>query len=184
MLFDLATVKVFRFDPVTDTTPRYDIFNDLPYKDHSVLDILQIIYENHDSTLSFRRFCTKGLCGACAMVVNGRPVMACHAPAEKVMVIDPHPKFEILRDLAVKFDWIRAGYDPGLESEASKFTRINVNPEKCVNCRDCVNICPVGVWQVDQNTKKVIPTDPKSCLGPSCRQCSDSCWMEAISIIR
>lgn len=99
-----ATVKIFRFDPSKDKEPRYQEYKNIPYVGRSVLDILRYIYEECDQSLALRRLCTKGYCGGCAMCVNGEPVLACQKLATKEMVIEPHPKFKVIRDLAVDFD--------------------------------------------------------------------------------
>ena len=55
---ELAEVRLFRFDPEVDVKPRYDRFR-VPYKGHTVLDVLKYVYKNLDSTLSFRWACGK-----------------------------------------------------------------------------------------------------------------------------
>ncbi len=103
---NLAQVRLFRFDPGLDNHPWYQDF-EAPYEGRSVLDTLQYIYENLDSSFAFRWACQQGCCRGCVMLVNGTPVFACRKSAEKVMVIEPHPKFEILKDLVVDFDRLK-----------------------------------------------------------------------------
>lgn len=100
---ELATVKLFRFDPETEGEPRYVKFK-VPYKGYTVKDVLRYIYENLDSTFAFRWACGKGLCRCCGVSVNGRPVLSCMELASADMKIDPHPKFQVLKDLVVDFD--------------------------------------------------------------------------------
>ncbi len=100
---NLATVRLFRFDPEVDTESRYDEFK-VPYQGHSVLDVLRHIYENLDSTFAFRWACTQRFCRACVVSVNGRPALACEKAAEATMKIDPHPKFTLVKDLLVDLD--------------------------------------------------------------------------------
>jgi succinate dehydrogenase/fumarate reductase-like Fe-S protein len=95
-----ATVRLFRFDPEVDTEPRYDVFK-VPYQGRSVLNVLLYIYQNLDSTFAFRWGCEKHYCRCCVVSVNKQPVLACMAPAEKNMRIDPHPKFKVIKDLLV-----------------------------------------------------------------------------------
>jgi len=104
---DLATVKVFRYDPDLDKEGRYDTFEGIPYEDRSVLEVITLIYEERDQTLAFREGCNNGTCTGCAVVVNGEPVLACQKLAEKEMVIEPHPKFENIKDLVIDFDKVR-----------------------------------------------------------------------------
>ena len=102
-----ATAKIFRFDPSTDNKPKYQKYKNIPYIGCSVLDVLRYIYEECDQSLAFRRLCTKGYCGGCAIRVNGEPVLACQKLATKEMVIEPHPKFKVIRDLVVDFDEVQ-----------------------------------------------------------------------------
>ena len=101
---DLAVVRVFRFDPAIDKEARYETYNGIPYTDRSVLEVIETIYEEHDPSLAFRRGCTNATCASCAIVVNGEPVLACQKSAEREMVIEPHPKFQIIKDLVIDFD--------------------------------------------------------------------------------
>lgn len=95
-----AIVQLFRFDPEIDTKARYDNFK-APYRGRSVLDVLQYIHQNLDSTFAFRWACEKHFCRCCVVSVNKKPVLACMAPAEKNMKIEPHPKFKVMKDLVV-----------------------------------------------------------------------------------
>jgi succinate dehydrogenase / fumarate reductase iron-sulfur subunit len=103
---DVANVEIFRFDPETDSEPRYDKF-EAPYKGFTVLNVLTYIYENLDSTFTFRWACSKGFCRACVVTVNGKPCFSCMMPASRNMRIEPHPKFQIVKDLIVDFDTLR-----------------------------------------------------------------------------
>ena len=104
---DLAVVKVFRFDPAVDKEPRYETFDGISYADRTVLEVIETIYEEYDPSLAFRQGCTNGTCAGCAIVVNGEPVLACQKLAEREMVIEPHPKFQIIKDLVVDFDKVK-----------------------------------------------------------------------------
>ena len=101
-----ATVRVFRFDPTEDVEPRYEIYK-VPYRGLTVLQVLKYIYENQDPTLAFRYGCDgvgPARCGGCILEVNDVPVLACQKLAEKDMVIKPHHKFRVIKDLIVDFE--------------------------------------------------------------------------------
>lgn len=102
----LAEIKLFRFDPEIDAEPWYQEF-EVPYEGRTVLDVLLYIYENLDSTFAFRWACAKNFCGSCVMSVNAKPVYACMKSAEKKMIIEPHPKFEVIKDLMIDFERIK-----------------------------------------------------------------------------
>ncbi len=69
------TVDVYRSDD-PEQEPQYF---EVPYEHrHSVLTVLQYIYENQDATLGFRHYhCGRGICNSCRMNINGRPRKAC-----------------------------------------------------------------------------------------------------------
>ena len=101
---DKGTVRIYRFDPTRDNDPRYDTYTDIPYKESTVLDVLRYIQENVDSTLAFRWACTRAFCRSCAMIVNGKPALACILTAEREMTIEPHKKFPVIKDLIVDLE--------------------------------------------------------------------------------
>ncbi len=100
---DLGTVRLFRFDPATDSEPRYEEYQ-APYRGYTVLNVLRSIAENLDGSFSFRWACGKGFCRCCVLCVNDRPLMSCKAMASPYMKISPHPKFRVIKDLIVDLD--------------------------------------------------------------------------------
>lgn len=109
---DLAKVTVYRFDPAKDDKPRYEVFENLPYRAMRVTDVLNHIFQNIDSTLVYRYSCRAGLCDACLMRVNGKVEVACKKLAEKEMLIEPVDKFVILKDLVVDFSQTKKKGEP------------------------------------------------------------------------
>lgn len=103
----LATVKVFRFDPMVDQEARYETYDGIPYQDRTVLEVIRTIYEEYDPTLAFREGCGNGTCAGCVLIVNDEPVLACQTLAGIKMLIAPHPKYEIIKDLVIDFNKLR-----------------------------------------------------------------------------
>jgi len=102
-----VTAKVFRFNPLIDSKPRFDEFT-LPYSSSvTVLRVLRYIYEHLDPTLAFRNYhCGASVCGCCRVTVNGKRNKSCSIlvqPGETV-IIEPHDREKVIRDLAVTFD--------------------------------------------------------------------------------
>ncbi|EDZ62605.1 succinate dehydrogenase/fumarate reductase, iron-sulfur protein [Sulfurimonas gotlandica GD1] len=69
--------KVFRFNADEDYLPYYEDYNMDVTSEEVVLDILNRIKWDHDGSFSYRRSCRHGICGACAIKVNGRSTLAC-----------------------------------------------------------------------------------------------------------
>src|SRR5450631_2451832 len=70
--------KIYRFDPDSPENPRLDTYEvDMEACGPMVLDALIKIKNEIDSTLSFRRSCREGICGSCAMNIDGKNALAC-----------------------------------------------------------------------------------------------------------
>ncbi len=103
---------------------RYDDYNVDIINGITILDLLFQIQEDIDPTLTFRYSCRGAVCGSCAILVNGIPVLACKTPVSRVrdmesgdhvtlpsenefpdggILIEPIPKLPVIKDLVV--DW-------------------------------------------------------------------------------
>ncbi len=101
-----AAVTIFRFDPTVDKEPRYETY-EVPsawWRGRKVIDTIRYIYENFAPGLSFREPCRQQVCGACAVLMNKKAVLACDALSEKQMLIEPIPQHKVLKDLIVDPD--------------------------------------------------------------------------------
>jgi len=180
---ELSEIRVFRFDPSTDKEPRYETYR-VPCTGYTVMGVLHYIYENYDSGLAFRSGCLgkgSGRCGVCPVAVNGVSALSCQVMAEPGMTLEPHPKFELVKDLVVDFNRVKE-QDSGRRATF----QITVDLERCVGCKDCVHICPVGVFEVKRKSGKFKsePVDPASCCGVTCQMCASNCSYDAISVER
>lgn len=109
----MATVifKIFRYDPEADKSYRFDTFN-VPYKKGmSVLDGLIYIQDRLDGSLAFRVSCRAGVCGSCAMHINGSYRLACETQVSQVrghhvseFIIRPLGHLKLIKDLCVDMD--------------------------------------------------------------------------------
>ncbi|MBC8205435.1 succinate dehydrogenase iron-sulfur subunit [bacterium] len=125
----------------------------------TVLDALHEIKWNQDGTLTFRRSCRHGICGSCAMQINGLNALACETQIKdlkrKPIVVDPLPGFKVIKDLAVDMDpffellervkpyLINDALPPAKERIQSPedFAKIS-SAINCILCSACTSSCP------------------------------------------
>ncbi|AGK99693.1 succinate dehydrogenase/fumarate reductase iron-sulfur subunit [Desulfoscipio gibsoniae] len=102
------TAKIFRYDPEVDAEPRFDTFKVPVIKNMAVLDVVMHVQNYIDKTLAFRCSCRIGMCGSCAMYINGRPRLACRTQVSSLgsseITIMPLPNLPIIRDLATNME--------------------------------------------------------------------------------
>ena len=95
--------RVYRYDPDSGETPRIDTYElDISSCAPMVLDALIKIKNEMDSTLTFRRSCREGVCGSCAMNVDGVNTLACIKAIDEVkgdVKIYPLPHMPVVKDL-------------------------------------------------------------------------------------
>ena len=132
-----------------------------------ILDTLIKIKNNLDTTLSFRRSCREGICGSCAMNINGKNKLACLEPLikskEKVVTIYPLPHMYILKDLVPDLSNFFAQYKsitPWLKKTTSKKNEENFQSKEnrlkldglyeCILCACCSASCPSYWWNHDK----------------------------------
>jgi len=142
----------------------------IPRREHqTVLDVVSEIQREHDATLSYRFACRVGMCGSCAMVVNGRPRWTCRTRVSEVidgdrLQLEPLRNFPVVKDLAVEmtqfFDKWKAAkgyFEPGA-TPAKEFAVVPpATPERqaadagieCIGCGVCYSACDVMAWDSD-----------------------------------
>jgi len=140
------SVKVYRFDPTTDTSGRLVPYTVEVNEGARVLHVLHAIHDSIDQTLSYRYCCGSGQCGSCAVRVNGEPVLACMEEARDGMVIEPLKlavKNDLVVDLMQNLDVI-AFLVP--KSDLLMPTKDDIDAIKplrsCIECLCCVSVCP------------------------------------------
>jgi succinate dehydrogenase / fumarate reductase, iron-sulfur subunit len=159
---------VYRYDPDSGENPHYDVFEiDLDKCGPMVLDALIKIKSDMDPTLTFRRSCREGICGSCAMNMNGRNGLACTTAIEDLpgdVRITPLPAMEVVKDLVPDFTHFYAQYAsirPWLQTVSttpSGKERLQ-SPEQrekldglyeCILCACCSTSCPSYWWNSDK----------------------------------
>ena len=99
----LKEFRVYRWDPEGEGNPRIDTyFVDLNDCGPMVLDGLLWIKNNIDPTLTLRRSCREGICGSCAMNIDGLNTLACtwgHDESDGPVKVYPLPHMQVVKDL-------------------------------------------------------------------------------------
>jgi fumarate reductase (CoM/CoB) subunit B len=102
-------LKVFRYDPTNEEKSHYEVYS-VPWRQGlTVLDALNYIKEEIDSSLSFRQGCRSAICGSCALRVDKRGSLACRTQitgqmATNYIIIDPLNHFKVIKDLVVDLE--------------------------------------------------------------------------------
>ena len=135
----------------------------------TVLDVVTHIQRHLDPTLAYRYACRVGMCGSCAMTVNGRARWTCRTHVDKVAAggrveIAPLSHLPVVRDLVTDmspfFDkWARAhGRFQGAQTRRDDFARVPpASPGRqladagieCIGCGVCYSACDVVAWKPD-----------------------------------
>jgi succinate dehydrogenase / fumarate reductase iron-sulfur subunit len=164
----VKSLKVYRWDPETRANPRVDTYDiDLDACGPMVLDALIKIKNEVDTTLTFRRSCREGVCGSCAMNIDGTNTLACLKYIEEIkgdVRIYPLPHLPVLKDLVSDLTHIWAQYHsikPWLEAETPpppdrERPQSVEEREKldglweCILCFCCTTSCPSYWWNGDR----------------------------------
>ncbi|MXO66019.1 succinate dehydrogenase iron-sulfur subunit [Altericroceibacterium endophyticum] len=164
----LQKFKIYRYDPDSGDNPRYDYFElDLDDCGPMVLDALIKIKNEVDPTLTFRRSCREGICGSCAMNLNGKNGLACTTAIEDLkgeIQITPLPHMEVVKDLVGDFTHFYAQYAsirPWLQTVSttpSGKERLQSPQQReqldglyeCILCACCSTSCPSYWWNSDK----------------------------------
>ncbi|HUL19723.1 MAG TPA: 2Fe-2S iron-sulfur cluster-binding protein, partial [Steroidobacteraceae bacterium] len=111
---ELRTFRIYRFEPDSGENPRVDTFElDVKGCGPMVLDALIQIKAGIDSSLTFRRSCREGICGSCAMNINGVNRLACTTAMEDLgsqIRIYPLPHMPVVKDLVPDLTGFYAQY--------------------------------------------------------------------------
>lgn len=163
----VKTFEIYRYDPDSGGNPRLDTFEvDLDDCGPMVLDALIWIKNKVDSTLTFRRSCREGVCGSCAMNIDGTNWLACTRFIEQTRTraaIYPLNNMRIIKDLVPDLTHVFAQHElikPWLEtrSPAPERERLQSPEERrrldgsweCILCFCCTSGCPSHWWNADR----------------------------------
>ena len=128
-----------------------------------VLDALIHIKNYEDKTLAFRRSCREGICGSCAMNINGKNGLACLTPIKELNTIYPLPHMPIVKDLVPDMKNFYKQYkeiEPWLQGNSNLNKAENLQSKEdrkkldglyeCILCACCSTSCPSYWWNSDK----------------------------------
>jgi succinate dehydrogenase / fumarate reductase iron-sulfur subunit len=163
-----TTFRVYRWNPDDGQNPRVDTYSvDRDDCGPMVLDALLWIKNKVDPTLTLRRSCREGICGSCAMNIDGANTLACTKGIDecggKVVKVYPLPHMPVVKDLVpdlTAFYAQHAAIEPYLKT-------VSPAPEKewgqtpedrakldglyeCILCACCTTSCPSYWWNGDR----------------------------------
>jgi len=165
---EVRTFRIYRFDPDSGENPRVDSYQvDLAACGPMVLDALIKIKNEVDSTLTFRRSCREGICGSCAMNIDGVNTLACTKATAEIrgdVKIYPLPHMPVIKDLVPDLSNFYAQYasvkpwlqtrtpaPPDRERLQSKEDQEKIDqPSACILCACCSTSCPSYWWNSDR----------------------------------
>tara|TARA_B100000575_G_scaffold254359_1_gene223473 strand:- start:983 stop:1759 length:777 start_codon:yes stop_codon:yes gene_type:complete len=161
---NLKTVNVYRWSPDDGKNPRIDTFEvDMDNCGPKVLDILFKIKNEIDSSLTFRRSCAHGVCGSCAMNVDGVNTLSCiksHNDIKGVLNIYPLPHLKVIKDLIGDLSNLYRQYEsiqPWLKTSKTNTEKNEILQSQedrskldgyyeCILCACCSTSCPSYWW--------------------------------------
>ena len=159
--------RVYRWNPEDGENPRIDGYGiNLAECGPMVLDGLIKIKNEIDSTLTFRRSCREGICGSCAMNIDGTNTLACTQAIDNIrgdVKIYPLPHLAVIKDLVPDLTHAYAQYaliepwlktvtpTPERERLQSREDRAKLEGlENCILCFCCTTSCPSYWWNGDR----------------------------------
>ena len=148
---------------------RFETFDVPRMESQTVLDVVTYVQRKCDPTLSYRFACRVGVCGSCAMTVNGVSRWTCRTHVSKVaenneLEIAPLRNLPVIKDLATDmrefFDkWARArGQFSGTRARSEEFAKVEPGSKErkrvdagieCIGCGVCYSACDVVTWNRD-----------------------------------
>ena len=163
------TIKALKFDPQSAVSkPHFREYKLQETDSMTIFIALNLIREHQDPDLSFDFVCRAGICGSCAMMINGRPRLACRTLTKDlpdVITLMPLPAFKLIKDLSVNTSEWFEGMTKRVESWIHSQKEVDISaveervePEvaqevfeldRCIECGCCIASCATKVMRED-----------------------------------
>jgi succinate dehydrogenase / fumarate reductase iron-sulfur subunit len=161
---NIKKINIYRWDPDKKENPKIDTFEiNLSKCGNKVLDILNKIKNEIDPSLTYRRSCAHGVCGSCAMNVDGINTLSCMKSHKEIygdINIYPLPHLKVIKDLVADLSTLYRQYEsiqPWLKTKNEKSMKFEINQSQenrkkldgfyeCIMCACCSTSCPSYWW--------------------------------------
>ena len=166
---NIKNFRVYRWSPDDEKNPRVDTYEvDMDNCGPMVLDAVMKIKSDIDPSLTFRRSCREGICGSCAMNINGTNTLACTKPIKDCkndVAIYPLPHMPVIKDLVTNLKnlykqltsikpWLHISNkskEEDIENLQTKSDRAKLDGlYECILCACCSTSCPSYWWNSDK----------------------------------
>ena len=164
---NVKSFRVYRWNPDDKKNPSLDTYEvDMDSCGPMVLDALIKIKDEIDATLTFRRSCREGVCGSCAMNIDGTNTLACTkfiSEVKRDVRIYPLPHAPVIKDLVPDLSQLYSQYaaiEPWLKTDSSPPDKERLqSPDErknldglyeCILCFCCSTSCPSYWWNSDR----------------------------------
>ena len=165
---NLKKFRVYRWDPDSGENPRVDSYDvDMDDCGPMVLDALLKIKNEIDPTLTLRRSCREGICGSCAMNIDGTNTLACTKPIDEIKgdaKVYPLPHMQVVKDLVPDMThfyaqlrsiepWMKTQSSPPPDKERLQSPEDRKKLDglyECILCACCTTSCPSYWWNSDR----------------------------------
>jgi succinate dehydrogenase/fumarate reductase iron-sulfur protein len=176
----IYTLHIQRYDPDRDTSPRWETFRIPWVRTMTVMEALEWL-QDQGRYVAFRANCREFTCGSCAMLINGRPGLACDTPLVDNTRLQPLNRFPIRRDLvvdttAVGEKWRELASWPHIRSPEPIENVPKASLQgwhrafaRCIECYACLDACPSSdseaglyagpMWMVQIGRARAHPRD-------------------------
>ena len=144
----ILNIKRFNSENTNTEKNKVDSFE---INSNNLLNGLIEVKTNFDSTLTFRCGCKSGICGSCAVKVNGVERLACKTNIQNNDLVEPIKNSSIIKDLVVDvshetlliqkvIDTIKS--DDNIELDKADIKKIDLQ-SNCILCNSCYSTCPI-----------------------------------------
>ena len=151
----IYTIRIQRYDPEKDEHPYWKEYKVPFVKTMTVVEALEYLWDQGEY-IAFRANCREFTCGSCAMIIDGKPGLACNTLLENNMSLEPLSRYHVIKDLVVDTSPVKdkikeLKYWPvkeeggtvcdvprdALEDYANIYSR-------CIECYCCLEACPAS----------------------------------------